>query len=259
VSAQTSSTPPTTDEQAQPRRSILEVIRSPLNLLALVTLVVEGVLVTITLRLENEDYRFYLAIAMVGVLVLLTTVAFFHLRSGGGRSASAGGPPRPRCGFADEPLTIDVFVAAPMAAHDDAQVYEKSRAEVMRVVTALRAHTRGFVFFAGEGLASKAQFDKLATVASDDLRRVAASRRVLLTSLVPKLSSVLVEVGVALCLGRPTLCCVRRSTDLPFLLQHAIKDKGIPASALEVETLDDLVAEIQRSGMAIFEAIPQTQ
>lgn len=231
------------------RVGLVSVIKGPIGLMALVALISEGVLGVAVMQLEGAQ-KFYIALGMIVVLLALLGIVALSVQRGGRLDASAeGAARRPE----EERFEYEVFVAAVMAGHATPSAYEDSRAGVMRVVQALRAKCKHGVFYAGETLATTDAFEQAGMVATEDMRKVARSRYFLMIYPEKAASSVLMEAGVALANERPSVYCVKDIADLPYLMQRAVLDKNVKATAITVTTIDQLIKIIEQSGLEIFQ------
>lgn len=238
------STPPT----GEARVGLITAIKGPIGILALVALISEGLLGVALLRLEGAQ-QFYIALGMIVVLLALLGIVALSVQRSGRLDASAEPAPRAE----EERLEYEVFVAAVMAGHATPDAYAASRAEVLRVVQALRARCKRGVFYAGETLATTDAFEQAGMVATEDMRKVARSRYFLMIYPEKVASSVLMEAGVALAYERPSVYCVKDIADLPYLMQRAVLDKNVKATAITITTIDQLIKIIEQSGLEIFQ------
>lgn len=242
----TNNTPPASSA-SESRTKVLAAIKGPIGLLALVALITEGVLGAVVFRLQGEQ-QFYIALSMIVVLIgILGIVALFVWRGGqlDAGTATEGAGNRVS-------ITNEVFVAAVMAGHATPEAYAKERTEVLRVVAALRNKTKGGVFYAGETLQEPSDFEQAGTVATEDMRLVAQSRYFLMIYPSKVASSVLMEAGVALAYERPSVYCISKTDDLPYLMQRAVMDKRVKATAITIQTIDQLVKMIEQKGLDLF-------
>lgn len=236
-----------------PRSKVITAVQSPIGLLALVVLIIEGILAALTLRLTGMQV-FYAVVLMFVILVLVLLIVWRHVERGGELTGTGQSSNNPKAATTVAPtqLQYEVFVAAAMAAFNDPVAYDKARNETLRVVAALRKKLGGAVFYAGEELKASTDFDKVAAVATEDLNKVAASRYFLLLYLDPIPSSTLVEAGYALAYRRSSLYCCRKTAELPYLLRQAVLDKDLPVTSMEIAGVDDLIKEIDKQGAAMF-------
>jgi hypothetical protein len=132
----------------------------------------------------------------------------------GGRDGDATLPKlRPR---------YDVFLSSPMAAFTEAEEYTRDRDKVMKVIEVLRRECRfESVFYAGRDIQSMADFDPVNLSIDQDFQALVESRYFVMLYPRSIVSSVLVEAGWALALGKPCIFFVAKRGDLPFLLRQA--------------------------------------
>lgn len=118
--------------------------------------------------------------------------------------------------------TCKVFIAAPMSGAADESAYQVSRDAAMRIVHRLRSAEQPYeVYFAGAGIATKAEFTPQGSALEQDMGFLRSADAFVLIYPEKVLSSVLIEAGYAMALGMPMVLFVRRRADLPYLLQEA--------------------------------------
>lgn len=235
------------------RSKVITAVQSPIGLLALVVLIIEGIIAALTFKLTGVQ-AFYAVVLMFVIMVLVLVIVWRHVERGGGLTGagqSANNTPSTKAPAAVSPR-FEVFVAAAMAAFNDPVAYDKARSDTLRVVATLRKKLGGAVFYAGEELKASTEFDKIAAVATEDLNKVAASRYFLLLYLDPIPSSTLAETGYALAYRIPSIYCCRKTGELPYLLRQAVLDKNLPVTSMEITGVDDLIKEIEKQGAAMF-------
>jgi hypothetical protein len=238
---------------AADRATIISAIQTPLGLLALAVLLIEGILATITWQL-TEPNNFYLAVAMACILFAIILVVGSAIRKDPSilvakstkESSSPSGKPAEA-----EAFEYEVFVAAPMAAIKDADQYHKMRGAILPILDALNRKI-GVVFCALKEIETIDDFDRLPAVASDDFANIAKSRHFLMIYPDHIPTSTLVEAGFALAYGKPSMFCVPHANRLPFLLEAAVKDKNLNAQELRYATTGDIVKEIEKQGKKLF-------
>lgn len=137
---------------------------------------------------------------------------------------------------------IGTFVAAPMAAAGSR--YERWRVDILKVVARVRAVSTTPVFCALEELRSKDRFEDEAIALTGNLRRLGRSKRLLAIYPGKIVSSVLVEIGIALGLYIPTLVLVRDRSNLPWMLQgHSVGSP--PYRVVRYRDISDLCSMIE--------------
>jgi hypothetical protein len=217
------------NEKSQPQSEhgtwapIIAAVTTPLGLFALLVLVLESILGVVAMRAANGDFTI-LVYGMVGALILLLIIFAIVLLVKPGAIA-----PREPSGATSTPqpspavnYEFDAFVSAPMAAAETEKQYEDIRNDVLKVMQAIRDYLRmDKIYFAGESIPTKQDFDTQVLAIQDDFERIEQSK--MFVMLYPKrlASSVLVEVGFALALKKPTVIFVHREDDLPYLLREA--------------------------------------
>lgn len=199
------------------RSGIISIISTPLQFAALIVLVVEALLGFLLSKAKPDDIALYV-IMMVGVLVLTIAAAFFiEYRKIKLKNAI------PDTGTQEvqrKNYTWDVFLAAPMAAMADAD-FERDLQKIKDIKAALETKC-GFsrVFFAGTNMKTKADFETSDLSIGKDLDALKESQIFILIYPEKIVSSVLVEVGIALALGKQSYY-FGKTDDFPFLMQQA--------------------------------------
>ncbi|HZR01965.1 MAG TPA: toll/interleukin-1 receptor domain-containing protein [Burkholderiales bacterium] len=142
----------------------------------------------------------------------------------------------------------DVFLSCPMASFKDDGEYQPFRAEVLKVIQALRDCGLS-VFCALEGIDSMNQFDTHGISTHDDIEIMDHSGSFVMIYPQKLATSALFEAGYALALGRPSLYFVRNEQDLPYLMQRlpeAVTNVSI-LDAREWKTYEDIAALLRRN------------
>lgn len=148
----------------------------------------------------------------------------------------------------------DVFVAAAMAGNKDEQGYVETRADVLALIDSLKRDC-GFssVFFAGEDIESKDDFDPKTLALEGDLECLRQSKYFILYYPERVTTSALYEAGMALILGKPAIYLVRDDKDLPFLLGNANQAFSIPLVRIEeVADRGQMIEFVRASGPKLF-------
>lgn len=116
--------------------------------------------------------------------------------------------------------TYDVFVSCPMAATSNEEEYQTLRNQALEVVQCLEKECGLTAFFAGRNVESPDMFDEPDYAVYRDLGALRASQYFLLLYPERMVSSVLVEAGYALALGKKAVYFVKDKKHLPFILRH---------------------------------------
>jgi hypothetical protein len=152
----------------------------------------------------------------------------------------------------DKP-TYDVFLSAPMAAFNSDAGYKPFRAEVMKVVKALRDLNLK-VFCALELIESLADFDTAGIGAREDVEKLGQSGNFILIYPQALVTSALFEAGYALARGIPSRFFVKEPEDLPYLMRslaEVFSNVSIIHSN-EWKSYEDICATLKRSATAWF-------
>lgn len=154
--------------------------------------------------------------------------------------------------------TYDVFLASPMASVEGSEEYEVERQAARDVKEALENYCDLSVYYAGESLESKEEFDSPVVAAEENFDALESAQRFVLLALgkVTRPSSIYVEAGYALARKLPSLYLVRHPVALPFVLrslnQHERNEKLPTVSVEYVESGARAVGLFRKHGDAIF-------
>lgn len=249
-------TPQPDTSKAESKKSVIEVVKGPIGLLALIVLIVEGILGIVVVQLQ-ESHKFYLGLLMAAVLVLVVAGVIAAVYKKPWLMVDA--PDRPIPGALRELERVepvfDVFLAAPMAAFPDNESFVKAKAETMRIVETLRGpEVNATVYYAAESIDSVEAFDGVPDVASQDFEQVRRSRWFLMLYPEKLASSAIAEAGFALAYSKPSVYFVRSGVKLPYLLDAAVRDKKIDARSVEFKTVDDVIRELKKAKRRLFES-----
>lgn len=144
----------------------------------------------------------------------------------------------------------DVFLAMAMAGLDTEEAYRKYRDEAMAIVKWLEDYC-GFrsVFYAGRDLKTKQEFEAEDVSLTEDLAALRHSKYFMLIYPEKIVSSVLLEAGLAVALGKPSVYVIRDRKNLPFLMQRA-EQADLPSGVriYECENLARIEALLKSSG-----------
>lgn len=211
-------------EALSTRVKALATITTTTKLLGLGLLVTEAVLTAMAVVATGRDRTLLIAGVLASMILIIVASLFLEskrtdverlkIEVGARPAEGAGATPAPSYKY-------DVFIAALMASTSDDKQYDEARQKVMLVKETLEKECGWEVFFAGEHLKTRAQFDEADSAVSDNLEHLKASRRFMLVYPDNTKSSVLVEAGMAMALGRDAAYFVRDPKDLPWLLRKA--------------------------------------
>lgn len=149
-----------------------------------------------------------------------------------------------------EPIPMSAFLSAPMNAFfvkDRPEKYSAMRTDMLRLVSTLKKLGFRDVFYAGESIDGKDQFDLPGAALKETFAKIQA-REFFVMVWPEKFASrsELIEAGIALTLSKKCLYFVRNTGDLPYLFQGI---QGVTKS-VKVEVyanIDDLTAKILRN------------
>lgn len=207
-------------ESGEPRARVIEAIKTPLGLLALVILAIEAVLAMLATKAEGHDLTILL-VGLIGTMVLV--VVGVYLVAWKRPDLLSGGPqPVPNAALTPVSIKYDAFISAPMASFQgDPKAYQRSRNSIRKLVNELEdGLPRRKVFYAGAQLPSVKAFEAADLSFDTDIAALRESRCCILIYPQEIATSALVEVGVAIGLKKPVVIHVLDGVSMPFLLQH---------------------------------------
>jgi hypothetical protein len=149
---------------------------------------------------------------------------------------------------------IDVFLAAPMAAHESEAAYQSARTEVMKVYDAFREHCGFSLYCALAHCPTMESFDALDVSVIKDLKAIKNAKYFVLLYPTKLTSSVLFEAGFALSLRKFSLYFVTQREDLPYMMQDAasvfqdVRLHELPCFL----SFDSIVADIRKNKKQLF-------
>jgi hypothetical protein len=120
----------------------------------------------------------------------------------------------------------DVFLAAPMASEKDNNVREQRRNSVIKIITEIEESCnipRNKVFYAGSQFSKDKEFEEghRALVKNLSILKDCSHFILVYPERIQKPSSIFVEVGLAIALGKKNIWFVRSQDDLPYILRGA--------------------------------------
>lgn len=245
-----------TDAAPDRRAGVIAAVRTPLGLAALLVLTVEAVLIPLATRSSGTD-RTILVVGLVGVLVVVLAPVIVVAW----RNPELLFGPRAR---RDEPAEwkYDTFISAPMAGFGhDARAYQRSRADVLRLIQTLNdtGNARN-AFYAGRFIKSLKEFETSDLSLETDLDALRQSRSLIFIYPAPMPTSALIELGVAIGLKKPVIIHVLDGVDLPYLLQHdeGATDTHGPIHIYRYANFSDIL-QIYRSNPGILDRLDHGQ
>jgi hypothetical protein len=150
---------------------------------------------------------------------------------------------------------LDVFIAAPMAAYGSENEYQAARAEVLKVISALRDHCGLRVYCAVESCPTMKSFQIADVSVKKDFKAIRKAHNFVLIYPKKILSSVILEAGFALALRKFSVYFVTNRKDLPFMLQDAAGAfRDVALEELDCSSdYNGIVDAIHNNGKELFE------
>jgi hypothetical protein len=142
----------------------------------------------------------------------------------------------------------DVFISAPMAGHG--ANFKRHNEWVKKIAAQLRAESLK-VFYAGDGITDRTQFDLADDSLRNDLVELRKSRRFLLIYPTRTASSVLVEAGIALASNKPSVYFAKPDA-LPFLLRRANTLEKGNVRIEDFRDYEEVAKKVSTHGLKLF-------
>lgn len=164
--------------------------------------------------------------------------------------------------FPNDTMQVEVgkvFFGAPMASHRSAADYALARTELKGVIEAVEICCPSVrrAYWAGSEIVSSDRFDGEQVALLRDLGQLKSSDSCIFVLFEKLPTSVLIEIGYAIALGKTIVIFCKARSDLPFLLRRA--DKQITnMSIYECDSYADIVQVVDRDGEAILRHINNT-
>ncbi len=216
------------------RYNVLRSIRTLLGFFALALLASEAVLLKLVPEVTDANRAFlvfsgiFVAVACLAALVALIRPSVLH------------GPPRPSGGDAraqvaraeptetKEEFLYDVFLSTPMSSFPTQAEYRSHRRDVLRLQQALQEACGFRVYFSGDQRPTARDFQASDIGLRKDSSALENSRYFLLVLPRDLISSVFVEAGMAIALGKPSVYFQHTEASLPFVLRHPGRSSRMP-------------------------------
>lgn len=237
------------EEKKEDRGGIISVISTPIQLAALIVLVVEALLAFLLSKANPKDISLYV-IMMVAVLVL-TIIAVFIIEYKRIKIKEANViPATGTVETTQKNYKWDVFLAAPMAALGDGD-FESSTNKIREIKRVLEEECNfQSIFFAGANMKTKDDFQTADISIETDVDALKDSQNFIMIYPEKIVSSVLFEAGIALAFGKPSFY-FGHTDNFPFLMQQA-NQKFKHVKIYEADTLDEIIKIIRKNKMQLF-------
>jgi hypothetical protein len=200
--------------------SILSGIPAETRIFAIVFLVIEAVLAGIIPFADNETKK-YIALGMVATAILCVFFVGLALLRTKPNSITLLAPPAEEREGKVTRFKFDAFVAAPIDALMTEAERATQRSEILSVVDCLKKKCKfQNIYYAGEQAKDPASYDQPSEGLLQNVQRIRASTYFIL--IYPQLlpTSALVEVGMALALGKRSVWFIQKEAKLPYLLRE---------------------------------------
>lgn len=222
---------------------VIREVKTPLGLLVLIVLVTEVILGVLVAKAKGFDFT----LLVLGMLLLLGGVLFVIFKK---KPSDFEG------GITIESKKIEtkheVFLSSPMAGHGSDGSYRKDREDMLKLTKTLRQQCKfKSVIYAGQDIESITDFDAPDLSVRDNIEAIRESKYFVMVYPGKLVSSVLIEAGMALSEGKPSLYFVKKKDDLPFLLKQA-EQAFESVKIYEYSNVDDICGLISKHGLDLL-------
>ena len=221
---------------------IIKSVKDSVGLLALALLIIEVILGLLAAKAEGIDFT----ILIIGMLISIGFILFIIYK----KTTSL----QPGEKSTDTAVTIkhELFIASPMASFNSEEEYTKERKDILSLIATFRKECNfKSVIYAGKDIATMEDFDAPDISVKEDFDAIKESKFFVMVLPEKLPSSVLVEAGVALAAGKPSLYFVKDKSDLPFLLSHS-EMAFDTVKIYEYKTIDDIKKLIINNGKKLL-------
>jgi len=193
-------------------------INTPIGFFSLVVLIIESILGGLALVSSTENQTFIIRsmiFILITVIIIVTTLAYkkpeFFNHNSSKKTAKSS-----------LPYEYDIFLSSPMAAFSSNEEYQNERQQMLELLRAFSDYCQfDKTYYAGATLESQEDFSSdVISAAEKDFIAIEKSKYFILIYPQRLASGVLVEIGYALALNKPTIIFVKNRQDLPYLLNH---------------------------------------
>lgn len=193
------------------RESIIQYVKSPITLFALMVLVSEAILLAMAQDSDGWDRT----IIIIGMVLVNPLVLFTILRTPSLVQSVDGSTDLSGCAY-------DVFISTPMAAWSEPEEYAKNREEILELREQIKQHCKyRNIFYAGVGIPSAEHFEPAGISVRDDFNAIKNSKMLILLYPEALATGALVEIGAALALGKQCVIFTSSRSTLPYILRYA--------------------------------------
>lgn len=148
-------------------------------------------------------------------------------------------------------LRNSVFLCGPMASLVNDEAYVESRQLMLNIARALQEAGLSPAYYGGEKIERIEDFDGSIKSVKENFKHFKQSECVLVVYPEALPSSVLVEIGYAIALSKPTVIFTSSRECLPFLLKDI--DGSLPnVSVFEYGDSQEIIKKIRRNGSELF-------
>jgi hypothetical protein len=162
---------------------------------------------------------------------------------------------------AEKVHTYNVFLAAPMASEKDDGIREQKRNSIIKIITALEEScniSRANIFYAGSKFSKNKEFEEghRALVKNLSILRGCTHFILIYPERIQKPSSIFVEVGLAIALGKKNIWFVKSQDDLPYILRGAANANDRDGFSIQIydrkDNVDRIIKVIKDGGISFL-------
>lgn len=203
-------------------RAILSDIPPNVRFFGLVIVVVE-IILGLLVPLANDQTRTYIALGIIAIGILCVIFVGISLLQTKPKpdTITLPAPPQGKDGNEVTQYKFDVFVAAPIDALLSDDERSQQRDAINAVIDCIKKRCKfQNIYFAGEQAVDQKHYDQPSVGLLRNVQRIRASTYFMLIYPKQLPTSALVEVGMALALGKRSVWFVQKNATLPYLLRE---------------------------------------
>jgi hypothetical protein len=227
------------------RAATISAIGKPIQLAALIVLVIEGLLAYLVTKASPADVRLYVCLMLAVLVITFVSIIILEFKRPSAIPATG------KVEEARKSYTFDVFLAAPMAALSDDN-FKSFTTKILEIKKTLEVEC-GFlrIFYAGNNMSSQMDFEAEDVSIETDVNALKESQYFIMIYPEKIVSSVLFEAGIALALGKPSFY-FGHIDNFPFLMKQA-NQKFNFVRIQEADSLDKINHMIRINKRKLFE------
>ncbi|MGW1714725.1 hypothetical protein [Streptomyces sp. NPDC002156] len=237
------------------RGRTLRSVRTLLGFFALALLASEAILLKLAPEVTDANRAFlvfsgiFVAVACLAALVALVRPSVLH-----GPPGTAAPVAEVAAETSSGEYRYDVFISTPMSSFPTQTEYKSHRRDILRLQKVLQEKCGFRVYFSGDQRPTLRDFQVSDIGLRNDGSALENSRYFLLVVPRSLVSSIYVEAGIAIALGKPSVYFQHTDASLPFVLRHPGRTSGsLPlAKVYEYGAFPEVIDCIRSNGRELF-------